>query len=227
MNKALYDKEYTCPVCSKKFTSKRVKSAFVKTEKRDADFCVHYKDINPMFYSAFVCPHCGYSSTEKNFGKLTVAQKSLILSKITSKWKGKNYSGERTFEDTIEVHKLILLNYNITHALDSEKGKLCLKFAWFYRSINDEKEHDYLKFAADFFEKSYSNEYLEEDPQNEVNILYLLGEINRRLEKFTDSIKWFQLTLQSAHIKDYPNIEKLTRDQWSEAKSQFTKSKNK
>ena len=97
MNKALYDKEYLCPVCNKKFTSKKVKSAYVKTEKRDADFCIHYKEINPQYYSAFVCPHCGYATTEKNYGKLTIAQKALILSKISAKWNGRSYSDEKTY----------------------------------------------------------------------------------------------------------------------------------
>ena len=65
----LYDKEITCPVCEKKYKTKKVKSAAVKVDKKDSDFCMHFKGENPLYYSAYVCPHCGYSSTEKT--KLT------------------------------------------------------------------------------------------------------------------------------------------------------------
>ena len=225
MKEALYDKEILCPVCNKKFKTKKVRSKYVKTLKRDADFCIHYKDVNPLYYSAFVCPHCGYASTEKNFGKLTIAQKSMIKTKISSRWNGKSYSNERSFNDAIEVHKLVLLNYNVSEFPNSEKGKLCLKLAWFYRYIESEKEFEYLKYAVNFLENAYTSEHIDDDPQNEVNILYLLGELNRRLGNYSKSIQWFQITLKNSNIKNFPTIEKLARDQWAEAKIEFTKSK--
>lgn len=215
----LYDKEITCPVCEKKYKTKKVKSAAVKLDKKDSDFCMHFKGANPLFYSAYVCPHCGYSSTEKNFEKITLAQKGLVDAAISSKWKGKDYGGERSFDETIEVHKLIMLNYKVMGYPDSEMAKLCLKFAWFYRYQNDEEtEISYLRNSLMYFEKAYYSERLDEDPDNELNILYLMGDINKRLGEYTKAISWFQMALQHEHLANTKTMEKTIRDSWTEAK---------
>lgn len=224
----LYDKEITCPVCEQKYKTKKVKSAFVKLDKKDSDFCMHFKGVNPLYYSAYVCPHCGYSSTEKNFEKITIAQKTLVKDKISSRWNGKDYGGERNFDDTIEVHKLIMLNYRIMGYEDSEMAKLCLKFAWFYRYQEDEEsEISYLKNSLSYFEKAYYSERLDEDPENELNILYLMGDINKRLGKYSDAINWYQMALGHEFVSSSKVMEKTIRDSWSETKELSAKEKSK
>lgn len=222
----LYDKEITCPVCEEKYKTKKVKSAAVKVDKKDSDFCMHFKGENPLYYSAYVCPHCGYSSTEKNFEKITNAQKSLVKDNISSRWNGKDYGGERSFEQIIEVHKLIMLNYKIMRYPDSEMAKLCLKFAWFYRYRNDGKtEVSYLENSLMYFEKAYYSERLDENPENELNIIYLMGDINKRLGKYSKAINWFQMALKHGYLSTSKTMDKTIRESWLEAKDLSSKEK--
>ena len=60
----LYDKKYRCSICSHTFTSKKIRSRFIKIESIDIDFCPTYSDTenNPILYQMTVCPNCGFSS---------------------------------------------------------------------------------------------------------------------------------------------------------------------
>lgn len=217
----LYEKEIRCPVCENKFNVTKTRSKFLKLAKRDTDNCPYYEDINPILYTAYICPKCGYGALERHFSEVTVNGKAEVKKLITPKWKSREYQGERSVETAIEIHRIVLLNYTVMHYPYHEIGKLCLKIAWLYRYMDSTKELEFLKNAYKMFEKSYSKEALEEDIKNEANVLFLLGEIARRLEKFKESIEWFGLALKSEGMRQNPALEKLTRNQWAEAKVQY------
>ena len=61
----LYDKDIECPICNMEFTSKG-KDFKITINKRDPDFLSYYQGENPLKYSIFVCPNCGYAATEEN-----------------------------------------------------------------------------------------------------------------------------------------------------------------
>lgn len=220
-----FETEINCPVCEKSFNVTKVRTKFTRLEKKDADNCPYYASINPIFYSAYVCPHCGYSALERHFSTITVNGKAEVLKKISPKWNQRDFSGIRELNDAIEVHKLVLLNYSIMHYPFHEIAKLCLKIAWLYRYRGEAKEMDYLKHAYDMFEKSFISEPIDEDPNNEANILYLMGEIARQLQNYKKSVEWFGMALNTDGIKNNKALEKLCRDQWAEAKDAYSKAK--
>lgn len=221
----IYESDMTCPVCGQAFKVSKTRLKQLRFIKRDTDNCPYYEGVNPIFYTAFVCPECGYAALERHFETVTISGKGEVLKKIKPKWNKKNFSGERNLKKAIDVHKLVLLNYTIMDYPYHEIAKLCLKISWLYRYTNDPKEADYLGNAYKMFEKSYMNEPLEEDPKNEVNVLFLMGECGRRLGLYKKAVEWFGLALQSEGMKTNKALEKSTRDQWAEAKVAYSKIK--
>ncbi|MBN2899941.1 MAG: DUF2225 domain-containing protein [Clostridia bacterium] len=222
----LYEVEIQCPVCGHKFLVSKTRSKQLRFVKRDPDNCPYYDSINPIFYTAYVCPECGYAALERHFAEVTVNGKAAVEQMITPKWKKRSFLGERDLKTTIEIHKLVLLNYTVMHYPFHEIGKLCLKIAWLYRYSKDPVEEEFLENAYRMFEKSYTSEPLDEDPNNEANVLYLMGEIARQLGNYKKSVEWFGMALRSEGMKSNKNLEKMTRDQWAEAKVAFSKEKN-
>lgn len=228
MVSSLYDKEIKCPVCDAKFNTKKVRTQAVKMEKRDSDFCSYYAGENPAFYGVYVCPKCGYSSFESDFPNITQAQKAQVRKSVSANWSGTGYGDQRSLDDAIEAHKMVLLNYQVMEYEKSAMAKACLRLGWFYRMKGDEeKEKQFLTYAADFYEKAFTTENIEDASDPEVVILYMLGELNRRLERLDKSVRWFDMALRHPDLKDHPQVESRVRDQRLQASEEYRKQKAK
>ena len=79
----LYEKSVECPVCGNQFKVLAVKRKAYIVESRDTDFCVTYKDINPLFYDVWICQLCGYAAQKSTFSKITYKRSELIKKHIT------------------------------------------------------------------------------------------------------------------------------------------------
>lgn len=221
IKECLYDKEYVCPVCKSEFKTKKVKSNSIKIVNRESDFRATYEQDNPTYYGVNVCPECGHARFESDFNDVNEASIQLIKKTISQKWKKKNYCNERSLEDAIEVHKLALLNYNITHYKLSAIAKVCLRLSWFYRGIDHEQELKFTKHTVETYEKAYVSENLDENPKEELTILYLLGELNRRLGNFKKAIDWFFMGSKSPVINEEKFISSELKDQMFKVKNEY------
>jgi hypothetical protein len=219
MDNILYEKQLKCPVCNNNFTTCKVRSSKLRVEKRDSDFFTIYKTENPIKYSVFVCPECGYSALERTFDKIKSGNKDIIKEKITSKWNKRDYSGERSVEKAIECYKLALYCGQLLDIGSYDLAVICLRLAWLYRILeNEEEERRFLKFSVDSYEDFFYNGVFTEDTSDEITVGYLIGEIHRRLGEYNKAISWFSKTLSNQAIKLNPRIEKMTREQWYVAK---------
>ncbi|SKC75827.1 DUF2225 domain-containing protein [Maledivibacter halophilus] len=226
MSDGLYEKNIICPICNNKFTTKKVKTSAIRVSKRDTDFCPYYEGENPLFYGVFVCEHCGYAALEGGFSITKPEEnKEKILNTISPKWNPRSYGGRRDIDEAIEAYKLALLCCDVLNEKSSIQGKLCLRLAWFYRYKNEKEEKKFIDFTINFFEKAYTGERISGNEDEEVIVLYLLGELNRRAEKFSKSIIWFDKTLSNPQIKRKRHIELKARDQWSLAREEYKKRK--
>lgn len=226
MNEELYEKSVQCPVCNKEFVTKKVRTSAIRISKRDEDFCAYYERENPLFYGVFICYHCGYAALEGDFSKLKSDDKEKIMNIITPKWHPRSYGGKRNLDEAIEVYKLALLCCNVLGEKDSLVGKICLRLSWFYRYKGDrEEEKKFIEFTINSFEKAYTGERITDDEYNEIAILYLLGELNRRVDNYSEAIMWFDKALSNPQIKRKRHIELKARDQWSVAREQYKKQK--
>lgn len=188
----LYDKTVTCPVCESTFKVRAVKKSSYRILGQDTDFFIEYGKINPYFYDIWMCNTCGYTAMKHDFPKIRESEKELVISKISSKWHPKNYPSIYNVNIAIERFKLSLLNYTAINASSSKKGMNCLKLAWMYRlAANKQLELSFLKNALESFTEAYTTESFPMYGLSRFAMLYLIGELNRRVGNNEEALIWF------------------------------------
>lgn len=222
---ALYTKSFTCPVCQMGFTSKKVRTSSIRTLSRDTDFYTKYIGEDPTWYEVLVCPNCGYSAFEAGYQELSVAQRAMLEKNIKPKWKQRDYSGERTLAEAVETHMLAMICYQVMAAKKTTVGKLCLRLAWLYRGVDEEKERSFLESAVRNLEDGYVSERLDDNKANEINVMYLLGELNRRIGRYTEASRWLSQVLAEPDIKKYRHIELKAREQMGQVREDYSRAK--
>lgn len=225
----LFDRKYTCNICGNAFTSKQVKTSALRVKSRERDFHAYYSSESPIYYGVICCPNCGYTKFEKDF-KLSISgtDVKLVKSFISSNWRYQDFCNQRDVNTAIRVHLIALANYKVLKISAYVLGKLYLRLAWFYREMmQHEEELKYLKLALDAFVQGYETEKNDENDEKELEIIYLLGELNRRLGNYQEAIKWFRDTVN--HELAYKNrmIKSYARDQWALCTEAYKMEKNK
>lgn len=223
MSDVLYEKEAKCPICNNRFSSKKLRLSACVVDKRDEDFCVYYKNYNPMYYEIFVCPHCGYAASENSFGNLTLIELNKIKEILSGKTVARSFCNERDINDAIDSFKLALFIASSRDSKNSIVAGICLKLAWLYRELQDEKEKIFLKYALENYSIAYDKEEMPIGNLDEISVQYLLGELSRRLQKFKDAVFWYNKAVNNPQRVTNPRIEKLAREQWIAVKEQNKK----
>lgn len=225
MDNALYSKKVTCPICGKDFSSMKAKVNACKVEKKDEDFCTHYVNVNPMYYEIFVCPFCAYAAAENSFKDLSDADIKILKDAFSGRTVGRSFCTERNLNDAIAASKLAIHTAELRKAKASTLAGLCLKLAWLYRFAGDKQEEVFLKYALDNYLEAFDKEGLPIGNLDEISMLYLLGELSRRLGLYKEAVVWFGKAVASPDRKDNPRIERQAREQWTLAKEQAKGSK--
>jgi len=208
----LYDKEVTCPVCENIFKARAVKTSAYRIQKKESDFFIKYDVINPYFYDVWQCNVCGYSAMKSDFEKLRNFEVEAIQKKITPKWRGRRYPEVYDLDIAIERYKLSLLSYVVMETKASKKAMNCLKIAWMYRLKEDEgNEQTFLKQALEGFNDAYFNESFPIYGMDNHTVMYLVGELNRRIGNDEEAMKWFSQVITTHGVA--PKLKELARDQ--------------
>lgn len=211
MVEPLYEISVTCTFCTNSFKTMKVRPSFKKATKSDSDFCLHYKDINPDFYVVRICPFCGYAHSENFSDKWTSAQREVFYEKVSQNWSMRDYCRERTWEDALQTYKLALLSAQIKNEKSRVIAGLLHHLAWLYRIVgNKEQEERFLTFALDAYVNVFENEGMD---LNNARLMYLMGELNRRLKRFHEAVKWFSRIINDRKIMDAGMI-RASREQW-------------
>ena len=199
----IYEVEIACPVCKKNFKAYKLRSKAYRKIGEDSDLCPIYEGYNPLFYDAWVCNSCGYANIPVGFSELNDREKNTIREKISSKWTNRSIKAERSLEDALFVYKLVLLNHQVRTAKYSELAKLCHRIAWLNRIKGDcVDEYKFLKYAEEYYEKTYSSEEFPAGNLDEYACVYLIAELNRRLENLDKSIMWFGILIQDSLVPE-------------------------
>lgn len=194
----LFDKKVICPVCGANFTVKVVKSKSPHIIGRDSDFFMHYSVINPYFYDVWICNSCGYSAMKADFEKIKSYKKQDVLDNITPKWSPRDFPVISNEHLAIKKYKLALLTAVLAQLNDSTKAMILLKIAWMYRLLkNPEKENEYIVQAIDGFNDAYFKEDLPFYGLNRDALMYLLGDLNWRIDKKDEALRWISKVLTS------------------------------
>jgi uncharacterized protein (DUF2225 family)/CRP-like cAMP-binding protein len=210
-----FRKEYNCPLCKTRFGTLKPRQKYIITEKTDEDFCAYYKTVNPLYYEINVCPQCGYSFNNSTADKIKVEISDRLAKIIADIWGQENYCGARDLDDAIETFKLALECQRERGASDAAMGRLFLKLAWLYRYKKEsERERGNLEKALYHLTKSYDS--APEDPKEEMNLMFLLGQLNRILSSDREAVNWFIRITQHPEKKSYPYIVNRARDAWQD-----------
>lgn len=212
MIESLFSVKVNCTNCEAAFETSRVRPSFKKSIKTDSDFCHYYKDPNPEFYVVRVCPYCGFASTESFSKKLGEYQKKAFVEKVSTFWKLRDYGKVRSWEESLETYKLALLCAQITEEKERVIAGILHHIAWLNRYKGDEgQEKRFLQFALEAYIKVYESEGID---LNNARLMYLIGELNRRLKNYNEAIKWFSRVINDKKIMDAGMI-RACREQWA------------
>jgi uncharacterized protein (DUF2225 family) len=220
----VYNSKVECPVCKNTFEVGKVRSKFVRSRGQDTDLRPLYEGENPLFYDAIVCPSCGFANIGLSFDDLTLHDFKAVREKISPKWTQRDFSGPRDVDQAIEAYKLALLNIRIRQGAASELAKACLRLSWMYRIKGDSVlDHKFTEFAFTYYQDAYMKEHLPVGKLDEFTVMYMIGELALRLEKYQDSLTWFSRLMSEAMRPENrprvpPNLLDMARDQVQLAK---------
>lgn len=215
----LYRSKVKCPCCESGFETSRVRPSFRKVVRTDSDFCAYFKDINPDYYVVRVCPYCGFSFTEHFSPQLSPKQKRAYLDSIGSKWQGgRDYSGERDAKMALETYKLALLSAQAVGEKDRVIAGLLHHIAWLHRyEGNEAEERRFLQYALEAYIRVYETE---REAISNARLMYLIGELNRRLGNYHEAVRWFSRVVNDPDIMDAAMI-RASREQWQAIRQQM------
>jgi uncharacterized protein len=221
----LYDKKYTCSMCEKSFTTKKVRSRFVKVLRFDTDFAPLYADgfENPNLYYINVCPDCGYSFTDDFSSYFPPGAKQVIQEKICSQWVHHNYGEERTIQEGLNTFKLAAYSSMLKKEKHIVTAGLYIRIAWLYRSTeNNDQEMRFLKLSLKEYTESYSTGDYKGTQVSELRLMYLIGELSRRVGQTQDAVRFFSRVIEKQRQSVEPQIIQLAKERWQEMREKQT-----
>lgn len=215
----LYTIQVACACCEADFKTSRVRPSFKRAIRNDTDFCAYFKTVNPDFYVVRVCPFCGFASTENFTEKLNAKQKKAYYEKIGDHWSMKDYGLERSEKEAMECYKLALLTAQTIGEKDRVIAGLLHHIAWIYRyQENKEQERRFLAFAKDAYIRVFETE---RDSLRNARLMYLIGELHRRLGEFHEAVRWFGRVINDKKIEDAGMI-RASREMWQMIREEMT-----
>ncbi|MNZ33405.1 hypothetical protein D3C78_507500 [compost metagenome] len=158
-----------------------------------------------------MCPACGFASTENSLESLNDRQRKLFQEQIGSKIIQRDYGGQRDWNAALETYKLALLCAQTVGDKERIVASLLHHIAWLYRyKENREQEQRFLQFSLESYIRVYENE----DPHgNDARLMYLIGELHRRVGDYNNAVKWFSRVINDKKIMDAAMI-RASREQW-------------
>jgi uncharacterized protein len=215
-----YETEKTCVICSKSFPVIKVRSRLTLTYQ-DSDFCTHYKEVNPNYYSIWVCPHCGYAGYDAYFEELPQAGRDKIAKFLASREVNVDFGGTRTCADAIATFKLALFFASRVKYPDSRIATMCLRLGWLYREAEQQDDEVVaLDKARQYYEQALLKERTPIGSMSLITIEYLIGELYRLTGKFDEALSYLGKVVGDRQAKLEPRILDLAREAWYKTREQ-------
>lgn len=228
----LFEKTYECPVCSKSFKERTLRTGKARLVKTDMDLRPTFEGIEPLKYDVVQCTECGFTALTRYFVPMTVPQRKAILEKISARYRK---PAERkmlyTYEDAVGRYKLALVNAIVRNAKASEKAYICLRAGWLARSYaesleaeatpNQAKiqelralEDEFLANAYEGFAGARQNESFPMCGMDESTLEYLLASLAIRARKLDVASRLISNLLAN------PSVNSRTKDKVRDLKDE-------
>lgn len=216
----LYQIKVNCACCEATFKTSRVRPSLKRAARSDSDFCSYFNTVNPDYYVVRVCPYCGFASTESFAEHLNVKQKTAYYEKIGNQWSVKDYGEARTEQEALECYKLSLLTAQTIGENIRIIAGLLHHIAWIYRyQKNKAQEQRFLAFALEAYIQVFQTE---RDAVKNARLMYLIGELNRRLGHYNEAVRWFGRVINDKSIMDASMI-RASREMWQTLREDMTR----
>jgi uncharacterized protein len=210
-------------ICKKTFTTKSLRSRFIKVKMTDTDFNPTYisDTDNPILYHIKVCPNCGFSFNEDSTKYFPPGTKELIAEKVGSHWIPRDYGGVRTIQQAIQTYKLAIYCALLKTDKHITLAGMYLRVAWLYRSLeNKEQEQRFMKLAINEYMESFVADDYKGTKVSEVKLLYLIGELSRRTGDISKAVKYFSKVIEKQKQSLEPRIINMAKDRWHEIREE-------
>ena len=215
----LYDKKYHCLLCSHAFTSKKIRTRFIKLESTDTDFCPSYSDpeYNPILYQITVCPSCGFSFSDDFSTYFPFGTRENIQEKVCSNWKPHSFSSKRTIKDSIKTYMLAVYCATLKKEKHIILAGLYMKLVWLFRyQGNPEQEQRFMKMAFQEYYDSYITQDYQGTQVSEIRLLYLLGELEIRMGNIKEASIHFSKVIEQQRKTTESKIVEMAKERWHE-----------
>lgn len=220
-----YERKIACIFCGKLFSTFKVRSRFAIPYQIDSDFCPHYREgnFNPHFYTVSVCPKCGFAFSKEFSEEFPLGTREIINLKIAEHWTERNFGELRDIQQALETYKLAILAGSLKKEKSAVLAGLCLRLAWLYRYEKmQEQENRFLGLALNSYEESFIQSDFVGTSMSELNILFMIGELSRRLGQYHKAISYFSKVIQHKDANKEPKMVNKARKQWKLAKEEYS-----
>lgn len=212
--------EKPCPICGKKTRVVKTRSRVI-VEKKDVDFCTHYKGFNPYLYTIWVCEHCGYAADEKTFtGAMASIQKEKITAFVTTRRVNFKFAETRGLSEAVASYKLAIYYAELTGASLAQRAGLYLKLAWIYRIAGDaENEKPMLKKAAELYDQSVMTERYPIGQMSDTMAIFLVGAIYFELGEIETATQYISRLIGDQNLRTTdPQMYERARSLWTDVR---------
>jgi CRP-like cAMP-binding protein/uncharacterized protein (DUF2225 family) len=218
----IWGKLCQCPVSNTRFTALNVRPDVAKVKSRDTDFRDIYEGANPTWYLVYVCPECLFAAYPDDFAALSAAESAAIAGTLAQRREiaaGHDLHGERSLEAATAAYRLAVHCYSLRAPDHHRMGGLYQRLAWLRREAADSQAEQRYLAEAIMSLRAALDQPKPRPPEVELALLYSIGEISLRLGNPVEAVKSFAQASQHPEFKKQPDIQRLTRDRWTEARA--------
>jgi uncharacterized protein (DUF2225 family) len=175
-----------CPACSNEFEARIVRS--VTHQGQDSDFFPHYLGENPLPFFLVRCPECSFCGYPEDYAP-SMKEKNQIAA-VDIKQILNQPIAKKLPEEALRFF-LAAKIYEQNERNPYHIGNLYLRGSWCCRLLENRKlEIEMQQLAVRFLKKSVDRSTII-NPDNRPIVIYLVGELYRRLEDKKAAREWF------------------------------------
>ena len=182
----MYKHTLTCPVCGQQFTISVLATSRLQLKKIDSDLRKHYKNLEPLWYRIWHCPHCYYAAPSEQFEEkpdtLSRADAVIKAMSVFKKADVLSYTEPRNINQVITSMYLALLWAQFGDSTYTIRAKLWLYLSWMYDDLGEKDL--YLKTtekALEYYRRMYYTSRQEFEPAAEQTCFLIIAELFIRL----------------------------------------------
>lgn len=145
-------------------------------------------------------------------------QRKSFDAQVGRRWVTRDFGDKRSWEVALETYKLALICAQSIKDKERIIASLLHHIAWLYRYQGDTvQEQRFLRYSLDEYVKVFEND---SSGGNDARLMYLIGELNRRVGEFTVAVRWFSRVINDQRITDAAMI-RASREQWAILREQM------